>query len=544
MLRIVDRHFTVVLAGTLTFFPAFRAVTAGQNTALMLLALAGSWRLVDRDHDLAAGLVLGLAVAKPQLAIALVGLHLLARRWRVVVGAVGGAGLIWGASALVSGVGWLPGWWHQAMAFERVDAAVNGQNAISWLGVGRAVFGVDSAVGALLGWTLAVASVMAVIWTWRHTSRHSLGPAMAVAAAGVVLISPHAMFYDAGLLVLTGLVLADRLGRPGRLVIGAIWLLAFAHPLAGLVGVTPVAACAALAFGVAVIEARRPPFGVPSGRSPGAPDGAVHAPDRAEAHDVDLSVVIPAWNEQDRLGPTLDAVATWLERSPLRAEVIVVDDGSTDDTVRVAESHSHLLPTLRVISLETNRGKGHAVRTGMLAAVGARRLFMDADNATDLSELDRFDRQAPGAPLVIGSIAVDGAQVVVPQPALRRALGRMGNLLIRLSVLPGVRDSQRGFKVFRADVAEVVFSHSVIDGWGFDVEVLGLARVLGFEVRELGVSWSHREASTVRASGYVTTLAELVRIQARLLTMAAVRSDAAHAATELRRRAIAHSAAV
>jgi len=523
MVRVVDRHFTVVVAAALTFFPAFRAIGAGQNTALMLLALAGSWRLVHRDHDLAAGVVLGLAVAKPQLAIALVGLHLLARRWRVVAGAVLGAAAVWVASAALAGATWFVPWWEQATRFERIDASVNGQNAVSWLGVARALLGVDSPVGAAVGWGLAAASVAAVVWTWRHSTRHALGPAMAVAAAGVLLISPHAMFYDAGLLVLTGLVLADRLGRPGRLVVGGIWLVGFGHPLAGALGVTPVAAAVAAAFLIAVIEARRPPRGVPAVAPASLPDGPA------------LSVVVPAWNEEERLGPTLERLADWIAGRADDVEVLVVDDGSTDGTAALAEAMAPRFPSLRVIRLEANRGKGHAVRTGMLAAKGRRRLFMDADGATDIAELDRFDAVAPDAAIVVASIGAPDAEVVVPQPLPRRLLGRAGNLLIRLSVLPGVQDSQRGFKVFRADAAEQVFSRSVIDGWGFDVEVLGLARVLGFEVREQGVKWSHREASRVTAAGYLATLGELVRIQARLLSLAALRSEAVHAAAGLRR---------
>ncbi len=520
MVDVVRRHFTVVLAASLTFFPAFRAVGAGQNTAFVLLALAGSWRLVHQEHDLAAGVVLGLAVAKPQLAIALVGLHLLARRWRVVAGAGLGAAAVWAASAALAGPGWLLPWWEQATRFERVDAAVNGQNAVSWLGVARAVAGVDSLVAAVVGWGLAAASVAAVVWTWRHSSRHSLGPAMAVAAAGVLVISPHAMFYDAGLLLLTAVVLADRLGRPGRLVLGGAWLLGFAHPLAPGLGVTPVALAVVVVFGVAVIEARRPPKGI----APPAP------PPTGEEVAVDLSVVIPAWNEEARLGPTLERLAGWIEGRPERVEVVVVDDGSTDRTAALAGGMADRFPSLRVIRHDVNRGKGRAVRTGMLASSGRRRLFMDADGATDIGELDRIDAAAPDAAVAIASIGVPDAVVEVPQSTTRQLLGRVGNLLIRLAVLPDVSDSQRGFKVFRGDVADAVFRASVIDGWAFDVEVLGLARVMGHDVREVGVRWSHQEASRVTAASYLATLAELVRIQARLLALAAQRAEVLHAA--------------
>ena len=152
----------------------------------------------------------------------------------------------------------------------------------------------------------------------------------------------------------------------------------------------------------------------------------------------------------------------------------------------------------------------------MLEATGQRRLFMDADNSTDLGELLRLDAAHPDARIRIASIAAPGAEIVHRQPGLRTVLGRIGNLVVRLLVLPGVRDSQRGFKIFTADAATEIFSRSRIDGWGFDIEVLGLARVLGYEMVEVGVRWEHKDDSRVQASAYVSTLMEALRIQTYL----------------------------
>ena len=510
MVGIVDRHFTVVLAASLCFYPLFRAVSAGQNTALSLLLVAASWRAVHEDRQFAAGIALGLLCFKPQLAGLFIVLHLLSRRWRVGVGAAVGFGAIWFASAAVMGPEWLTTWWHQAQHFAAVDAVVNRRNAISWVGVGHALFGPGTAA-SVAGYGLSALTVVVVAWTWRHAPRTGLAPAIGAAATGVVLASPHTMFYDAGLLVVAAVVLADRLGRPGQRAIAVAWLLSIGHVFAETIGWSPIFLVSVIAFAVAVTEARRPPVGRPveaaaDGRRDGDPG-------------IDLSIVVPAFNEAERIGPTLESIATELRHRSGSYEVIVVDDGSSDATVAVVESYRELLPGLKIVSLPSNRGKGAAVRIGMLEARGARRLFMDADNSTDLSQLDRLDAASRG-PVVIASVAADGASVTRAQPAGRSLAGRVGNLIIRLAVLPGVGDSQRGFKVFSAQAAVDIFGRCVIDGWGFDVEALGLARVLGHQVTEVGVSWAHVEASRVRPGAYLETLVEVVRIQSRLLRVA------------------------
>jgi hypothetical protein len=507
MVRVVEEHFVPVLAVALTFAPAFRAVTAGQNTALTLLAVAAFWRALHDDRDVLAGICLGLLLVKPQLALVFIGLQLVSRRWKALGGVGLGAAGLWLASAVLAGPGWLSQWWSHAQHFAAIDARVNGSNAVSWVGSLQAAFGTSSLVAAA-GWGLAGLTVLAVAWIWRsYPGRIPAGPAIGVAAAGALLISPHTMFYDAGLLVLTGVVLVDRLGRPGRWALAGAWVVALGQTWAGRLGVTPVAAVVVAMFMIAATEARRPTMSARIRTDRSMFDG----PGR------DLSIIIPAWNEAGRIGPTLARIAAQLREGDRDAEVIVVDDGSTDNTVTVIDRYRAALPNLRVISTPTNRGKGHAVRTGMLAAIGRRRLLMDADSSTDLSQLGRLEMAGGGASIVIGSIAVPGAEVTTPQSPTRVRAGRLGNLAVRLAVLPGIHDSQRGFKLFSAAAADDVFSRCRSDGWSFDVEALGLARVMGYEVVEVGVRWQHREASRVRPADYLATLVDLVRIQSRLV---------------------------
>lgn len=233
-----------------------------------------------------------------------------------------------------------------------------------------------------------------------------------------------------------------------------------------------------------------------------------------------LSIVIPAYNEELRLGRTLDELHELAEALPFRVEVVVVDDGSTDATIGVAKAKLAPFEDTQLISVSQNRGKGHAVKAGMLAASGDFRLMMDADGSTDLDEIPTFAGRmdADDRPdIVIASIAVEGA-TVDPQPMYRQVAGRSANALIRALVLPGIHDSQRGFKLFTAAAADDIFSRCRIDGWLFDVEALALARRLGYRIAEVGVVWEHREDSRVTLRSYGATFADLFRLRFDLWT--------------------------
>ncbi len=231
-----------------------------------------------------------------------------------------------------------------------------------------------------------------------------------------------------------------------------------------------------------------------------------------------LSVIIPCYNEESRLGPTLEAIGDYLAERVDEAEVIVVDDGSTDATAAVAERST--CPNLAVLRTEPNRGKGHAVRVGMLAASGDLRLFADADGSTPIAELAALEKaldELGGTGISFASIGVEGARVTQAQRGLRPAAGRLGNRVIRLIALPGVMDSQRGFKLFSADAAEAIFSQTVVDRWAFDVEVLAVARHLGYPIAEVPVTWAHKDDSRVTALSYLSTLADVLKVRWRLM---------------------------
>lgn len=241
----------------------------------------------------------------------------------------------------------------------------------------------------------------------------------------------------------------------------------------------------------------------------------------------DLSIIIPAYNEEHRIGETLESIASYLDARGMDDEVIVCDDGSTDNTVGVVESYSDSFERLTVLVGQRNVGKGHAVRRGMLTGTGRHRLFLDADNSTDVHELDRLFAAAAKEPVepavVIGSVAVAGSDVTVKQPGIRSQLGRLGNRIIQWLVLPGIEDSQRGFKLFTGEASDAIFRRCQTDGWAFDVEVLALARAKGYHILEVPVTWEHRDDSRVEATAYLTTLLEIGRIRLRL------RKELAHA---------------
>jgi dolichyl-phosphate beta-glucosyltransferase len=231
----------------------------------------------------------------------------------------------------------------------------------------------------------------------------------------------------------------------------------------------------------------------------------------------ELSIVIPAYNEEARIGRTLDSIASFLAERSVYCEVVVVDDGSTDDTGAIVEARQPDFVSLRLLRCERNGGKGRAVRLGMMVARGRVRLFMDADNSTDIREFERLNdtaaRDASLPDVVIASIATPGSHVEGPQPRTRAVLGRLGSALVQRTVLPGIHDTQRGFKVFTAEAADAIFSRCRINGWGFDIEVLAVARSLGFHILEVPVNWRHEADSRVGATAYLTTLIDVARVR-------------------------------
>ncbi|MGW2689131.1 dolichyl-phosphate beta-glucosyltransferase [Streptomyces sp. NPDC001414] len=238
----------------------------------------------------------------------------------------------------------------------------------------------------------------------------------------------------------------------------------------------------------------------------------------APQETVDLSVVIPAYNEEARLGPTLDAVTRYLADHESRFgtwEVIVSDDGSTDGTREVAALGR---PRVRLVTADRNRGKGNALRLGVAASTGRRVLVTDADLAAPIEELDQLDKAlGEGCVAAIGSRAVPGAEISDHQHRLRELLGRAGNLLIRATAVPGIKDTQCGFKLFDGDRGREAFAGSRLDGWGIDVEVLQHLHRDGGTIAEVPVRWSHQPGSKVGPLAYPKVLADLARLRLRRL---------------------------
>lgn len=215
--------------------------------------------------------------------------------------------------------------------------------------------------------------------------------------------------------------------------------------------------------------------------------------------DLDLTIVIPAYNEAQRITPTIEATAQFLSAHPGSWEIVVVDDGSRDGTVALCEQLALRIPHLRVIASKPNRGKGAAVRIGMLAARGRIRVMCDADGSMPATELPKL--LAPivegEADVAIGSRYADGASVARTQPLYRRLWSRLCNQVIQKTLVPGVRDTQCGFKAFTDAAARDLFARATIDGWAFDLEVLALAKRLRYTVRECAVEWQDDQRSKV-----------------------------------------------
>jgi dolichyl-phosphate beta-glucosyltransferase len=209
-----------------------------------------------------------------------------------------------------------------------------------------------------------------------------------------------------------------------------------------------------------------------------------------------LSVVVPAFNEAQRIGETLDELQRWLRGSQLEWEVRIVDDGSEDETVGIVERAAQRESRI-VVQREPHRGKGGTVRAGLLAARGTLRFMCDADLSMPLDELSRFLEVVPSRyDIALGSRQAATARRV-GEPLHRHVMGRAFNTLVRAAVLPDISDSQCGFKLFTARAAEAIFSKATISGWAFDVEALFIAGRQGWRVGEVPIEWHYRSESKV-----------------------------------------------
>ncbi|MDQ3929527.1 MAG: glycosyltransferase family 2 protein [Chloroflexota bacterium] len=235
----------------------------------------------------------------------------------------------------------------------------------------------------------------------------------------------------------------------------------------------------------------------------------------ASPGEIKLSVVVPVYNETGRMGKRLPELLDFLHAQDYSYEVVVVDDGSSDGTAELARQMMAREARARVLPQPHNRGKGHAVRVGMLAAEGRFVLFTDADLSTPPSELDKFWRHFDeGYDVVIGSRKMPGANIVKHQPLWRESLGKVFTWLTNHIATKGISDVTCGFKCFRLEAAHKLFGLSVIDDWSFDAEVLFLAQRLGYRIKEVPVTWHDNPGTKVRLwKDAVNSLRGLVRIR-------------------------------
>lgn len=238
------------------------------------------------------------------------------------------------------------------------------------------------------------------------------------------------------------------------------------------------------------------------------------------ARSVNLSIVIPAYNEESRIAPTIREVVTYCRDSGRVFEVIIVDDGSRDETSTVGRSLAEEFPEVRLIRLAANHGKGYAVRSGVVNALGQIVLFADADGATPIAEIERLEGAlASGADVAIGSRAIHAQGVRVQAKTYRRIMGRTFHRMVEFLADAGVKDTQCGFKLFPSAVAHDLFSRMRMNGFSFDVELLMMARRRGYRVAEVAVNWSHKPGSKVNLTWDSIRMArDLFRIRKHYLS--------------------------
>ena len=229
-----------------------------------------------------------------------------------------------------------------------------------------------------------------------------------------------------------------------------------------------------------------------------------------------LTIIIPAYNEQSRLPGTLDRIIGYMQTAGWKEwEIVVVDDGSSDGTAEVADAIHQANRRVRVLRNPGNRGKGYAVRHGMLDSQMDWRLISDADLSAPIEELDKLWNAVKGgtASVAIGSRALDRSLIGVHQPGFRETAGKVFNFVMRAFIGLHLRDTQCGFKLFRGDVAKQVFERQQIERFGFDVEALFVAQKLGFRIAEIPIRWNHVEGSKVGMLNGAQSFLDLVKIR-------------------------------
>ena len=216
-----------------------------------------------------------------------------------------------------------------------------------------------------------------------------------------------------------------------------------------------------------------------------------------EEKPVFLSVVIPAYNEEERIAKSLQEISGYLQKKEYTHEIIVVDDGSLDSTSDIVGSISKTNGNIRFLKNEVNRGKGYSVKRGVLASSGEYVLFSDADLPIPIEEVEKLiEWLRSGYEIAIGSKRLKESKSLIDQPLYRRLMGKIFNIILHLFVIRGIKDTQCGFKCFKRAAAQKIFPRLLIEGFCFDVELLYLAKTWGIPVKEVSVRWTNRDAKT------------------------------------------------
>ena len=239
-----------------------------------------------------------------------------------------------------------------------------------------------------------------------------------------------------------------------------------------------------------------------------------------ETNNIKLSVVIPAYNEEKRIGPTLLDLDRYLSKQDYGYQILVVIDGATDKTFETVEKYQKMVGNLEIINNPENHGKGYVVRQGLKEAKGDFRVFMDADNSTTIDHIEQcWPLLEEGFDVVIGSRDLAESKITKHQAKWKEILGDAGNMMIQIvGGLRGIPDTQCGFKVLTANAADKVAGIMRIDRWGFDIEMLVLAKKMGFKIKDFPVNWKNDEESKVSFGSYFNTLKELFQIRWNLMT--------------------------
>lgn len=241
LIDVVKRHFLCAFTITVLFYPILRSILGGQNTPLTLLVIASTLHEITNGKEYLAGIILGLLLFKPQFAVPLMGIFLLAGYWKVVIGSMFTTALFYAIGAWMQGLNWVTTWFKFALWFTHVDSIVNCKNAVSWLGFFQCIFGSEAGIALILGWGMAIVTIvgLSLLW-WIGGKQADIISQIGLASVCIILISPHIMYYDTGLLLFTFLALIVKLKKQGFLLISILWFLGFSQALSGLLGFSPL----------------------------------------------------------------------------------------------------------------------------------------------------------------------------------------------------------------------------------------------------------------------------------------------------------------